>query len=253
MVIPASKRLAPTKGITIMSNLITCQDWTYGADYATAYAPTNDPRVVAFIRHDDDATFERCLDGDAINPTFLVDGDSVQHIGGYDTDKELAQRVVEARDRFRYAAGYRYSGLSIAHIMKSEVMLARWAWIFHGTVVSRGDYGYQSAYDVLVLDTPAYREHVGITETTREKATERVNATAREVSEIADGNVYGIGYLVNEARVLADEPIDVEDGDWIETVECWGYVGEDYAKSEAASFTDGTPELAEMLALPKGA
>jgi len=232
-----------------MSHLITCHDWSDNDDYTMAWAPTNDPRVVAIIKNDDEASFERNLDGDAILPTYLIDGDRASHTGGYEDDEDLANRIVEARDRFRYAAGYRYDGLSYAHIAKSEAMLARWAWIFHGTTFYRGSYGYQNAYDVLVMNTPAYREHVGADELTREEAQSWVDATTSEIANIADGYVYGVGYAVHASRVMDDEPIDINDGDWNEEIQCWGFVGEEYAQQNAASFEHGTPELPELLDL----
>ena len=124
--------------------------WDNTEDYTTYYAQTDDPRVLAVIVRDDDATFERCLDGDAILPTFMIDRDTPSHVGGYDEDTELAQRIIEARDRFQYAAGYRYNGLRIEHIANADEALARWAWVFHGTTLNRGHYGYNYAYDILV-------------------------------------------------------------------------------------------------------
>ena len=41
--------------------------WDNTEDYTTYYAQTDDPRVLAVIVRDDDATFERCLDGEPID------------------------------------------------------------------------------------------------------------------------------------------------------------------------------------------
>lgn len=241
--------MAPHEGNHIMrAPLFTSTDWIDGDDYSYAYAETSDPRVIAVIKNDDDATFERCLDGDAILPTFMIDGERVQHVGGYSGNTEdIAQRIVEARDRFRYAAGYRYNGLSHHHIAKSEEMTARWARIFHETVFNRGQYGYQSAYDIIVLSTPEFREHVGNPAGGPSLDAEQAqcDAAATEIANIADGYVYGIGYAVNEERTSHAEP--VEYFEFTEEIQSWGYVGTEYAKSEAAAFRDGTPDLPEML------
>ena len=221
--------------------------WDNTEDYTTYYAQTDDPRVLAVIVRDDDATFERCLDGDAILPTFMIDRDTPSHVGGYDEDTELAQRIIEARDRFQYAAGYRYNGLRIEHIAKADEALARWAWIFHGTTLNRGHYGYNYAYDILVLNTPGFREHIGHEEPqTRDEAQKWVDSMTSEIANIADGDVYGIGWATFEERVLDDgEPIDLDD--WNIEAQCWGYVGEEYAKESAARWEAGAPELHTML------
>ena len=219
-------------------------DWVFDSDYMCAYAETTDPRVLAVIERDNDASFSQCLDGDAIFPTYMVESGRVRHIGGFDGDLDFANRVVEARDRFQYAAGYRYDGLRIEHVTKADEMLARWAWAFHGTAVHRGNYGYQNAYDILVLNTPGFREHIG-----HEEPQEFVDSMADEIEHIADGDVYGIGWATFEERVLDDgEPIDLDD--WNIDIQCWGFVGEEYAKQSAASWEAGAPELHTMLTFP---
>lgn len=221
--------------------------WDNNEDYTTYYAQTDDPRVLAVIVRDDEATFEQCLDGDAILPTFMIDRDTASHAGGYDEDTGLAQRIIEARDRFQYAAGYRYDGLRIEHIAKADEMLARWAWVFHGTTLNRGHYGHNYAYDILVLNTPGFREHIGHEEPqTRDEAQKWVDSMTSEIANIADGDVYGIGWATFEERVLADnEPIDLDD--WNIEAQCWGFVGEEYAKESAARWEAGAPELHTML------
>ena len=218
--------------------------WVFDSDYKCAYAETTDPRVLAVIERDNDASFSQCLDGDAIFPTYMVESGRVRHIGGFDGDLDFANRVVEARDRFQYAAGYRYDGLRIEHVTKADEMLTRWAWIFHGTTLNRGHYGYNYAYDILVLNTPGFREHIG-----HEEPQEFVDSMADEIEHIADGDVYGIGWATFEERVLDDgEPIDLDD--WNIDIQCWGFVGEEYAKQSAASWEAGAPELHTMLTFP---
>ena len=65
--------------------------WDNNEDYTTYYAQTDDPRVLAVIVRDEDATFERCLDGDAILPTFMIDRDKASHVGGYDESEDFAE------------------------------------------------------------------------------------------------------------------------------------------------------------------
>lgn len=236
--------------------LITCQEWHDENDYKQAWAPTNDPRIVAVIERDEEASFSVNLDGDAILPVFLVERGSVDHAGGYEGDSSsIASRIVEARDRFRYAAGYRYNGLRSDVMVKADEMTARWAWIFHGTTFHRGGYGYNHDYDVLVLNTPEFREHVGVgefeavktqsNEEVRAEAQEWADGMSSEVSAIADGEVYGIGYAVIAERVTEEEPFDFDAAEV--NIEVWGFVGEDYAKREAGDFSAGSPELPLLL------
>ena len=210
-------------------------DWMFDSDYMCAYAETTDPRVLAVIERDNDASFSQCLDGDAIFPTYMVESGRVRHIGGFDGDLDFANRVVEARDRLR-----------IEHIAKADELLARWAWVFHSTTLNRGHYGYNYAYDILVLNTPEYRAQVGAEEQSREKAQEFINSMSDEIKHIADGDVYGIGWATFEERVLADdEPINLDD--WNIDIQCWGFVGDTYAQESAASWEAGAPELHTML------
>lgn len=233
-----------------MNTFETTGDWTWvGNDYQVAYAETNDPRVLAVIALDDEVSFKRCLDGDAINPTYLIDREHVQHAGGFEDDEDLAKRIIEAERRFVYAAGYRYDGLTAHMIIKANEMAKRWAWIFHGTTFLHGRYGYQGDYDVLALNTPAFREHVGAGELTREQAQEDVDAMSKEIAAIADGEVFGIGFAVNEGRVLEQGEIDF--AQWTVDMQSWGFVGEEYAKREAGQFSDGAPDLPEMINLDR--
>lgn len=227
-------------------SLITCADWTPDADYQIQWAPTNDPRIVAVIQRDEDASFSKELNGDAIIPVFMIERDHADHVGGYEDDESLATRIVEARDRFRYAAGYRYNGLSSNTIHKADEMTARWAWIFHGTTFNRGSYGYQGDYDMLAMNTPAFREHVGAeVEQKRTEAQEWVDSMTSEISDIANGDVYGIGYATFPERTTTEEDIDF--GDFEVEIEVWGFVGDDYAQQSAGAFEGGAPELPTLM------
>lgn len=64
-----------------------------------------------------------------------------------------------------------------------------------------------------------------------------------------DGDVYGIGWATNVGRVLDDTIIDLEDGQWTQDIQCWGFLGEEYAQREAAEFGYGEPDLEPMLEL----
>lgn len=232
-------------------SITTNDDWQWqGSGYGTAFATTDDPRVVAVIERDDDATIERCLDGDAIPSVYSIEylGEyRAYHQGGFQDD-DFAQRLTEARSRFQYAAGYRYDGLSYDMIAKARTMMQRWARIFHRSAFTifhhRGD-------EWLAFTSDTFCEHVGCEEFDPAHEEKAVEAIVTEVESILDGDVYGIGFATNEGRVLGDdEDIDLDDANWVTAIDSWGYVGEDYAKQTAALFEMGEPDMEPMLELP---
>ena len=221
--------------------------WTDTDDYTRAFAPTDDPRLLAVIERDPEP---HAPDGDALAPAYWIEysseyrarvaGDTYQD----DESEALAARWVQARSHFRYTAGYRYDGLSMAMIVKSEAMLERWARVFYETTF---EFVEHPEGDVLLLNTPSYRAHIG-SDGAEAAAANFLEGDVAEWRAYLDGDVYGIGYAVNEERVMDDgEPVDLDDFEV--TIECWGFSGEDYAKESAASFGAGKPDLADMLPL----
>lgn len=228
----------------------TNDDWQWSSDfYDLAYATTDDPRVVTVIRRDEDHRISELLDGDVIVPIYSIEYIGqyrATHQGGFDDD-EFAARLLDARSRFQYAAGYRYSGLSYDMIAKSMKMMRRWARVFHDAVFTFFTHGGD---EWVVFSNDVFQRHVG-EKFDREKEERVVAATVEEVENVLDGNVYGIGYAVNTGRVLGDdEPIDLDDPNWVTDIECWGFIGEEYAKGEAADFAAGEPMLDPMLEMP---
>ena len=57
--------------------------------------------------------------------------------------------------------------------------------------------------------------------------------------------VYGIGYAVLPERTTHETPIEYDDFE--ETIECWGFYGDDYAHEAALRFDHGRPDLPPML------
>ena len=208
--------------------LFTSTEWVEGIsdfDNETHYAETSDPRVLVIIQRDPTYEREWFMDGDCICPTYYLDyrGD-VTYQGG-DRDDAVAEAWNRARRELSYEATKRYM------------------WIFHGTrfyggVVQPGDRGGEW----IAFNTPALRERGGISE---ERAFEDVRSWMKEVGKWLDGDVWSVGYAINEGRLLHD--IDVDFDDFTTHIQCGGFIGEDYAKDEAAGFPDGEPELAELI------
>jgi hypothetical protein len=206
------------------------QDQTIGdTDYE--FAETSDPRVLAVIERDQYAQISELYDGDAINPVIYVDhvhGLSFDWVAGYDGgEAELMQR---AYDQWGWNGTAR-----------------RYLWIFHGIAAENAHGGYDRSGNWIVATSRVYREHIGNEEPENyEEARQDCEAIAKDVSDALDGYVYGVGWATNEARLLHDDE-DIDLTDWDVNIECWGHVGEEYAKSTAAGFEFGDPRLPEML------
>ncbi len=59
------------------------------------------------------------------------------------------------------------------------------------------------------------------------------------------GYVYGVGYAINMDRLSHED--EIEYFEFEEEIQCWGFVGTEYAKESASSFEHGAPTLPEML------
>jgi hypothetical protein len=198
------------------------------------FAPTDDPRVLAVIERDNDAQISELFDGDAINPIIYVEhrhGLRFGWVAGYDGGEAAAMQ--KAYDEWGWG----------------NATARRYLWIFHGIAAENADGGYDRDGKWIVAWSTAYQEHVGNQPyATYEEARQDCENLAKEVSYALDGYVYGVGYATNEARRLADdEEIDLLDGEWEISIECWGYVGEEYARKSALEFECGRPTLPEML------
>jgi hypothetical protein len=217
-------------------NLFTSTVWQDqtigGTDYE--FAETSDPRVLAVIERDDDNEIARLYDGDAINPIIYVEhrhGLSFEWVAGYDGgEASLMQRAYEQ---------WGWNGTA-----------RRYLWIFHGIAADNASGGYDRDGNWIVATSRAFREHVGVTEepATYDEALEDVQSIKEDLSRALDGYVYGVGYATNEKRLMHDDE-DIDLSDWDVDIQCWGFVGEDYAKQTAAAFEDGKPDLPEMLPL----
>lgn len=268
-------------------NITTNDDWTWvGGSYEIGFATTDDPRVVAVIQRDDERSADETIDGDVYAPAFWYDRDR----GGFTragstfmdaASEEIAERVEQARDRFMYRR-------------LPNTVIARYAWIFHETTFEQVSSTIDRDAQVVIFNTPSWREHVGITadlldrfkvtsitgpgqgvitetvqagteleaqaihlaqhpleEGRRVTRVERETALTGEVETwqgYLNGDVFGIGWAVNEGRVLDDgHEIDLEDTNWDIEIQCWGFIGETYAQQSAAAFEHGEPELEELL------
>ena len=223
-------------------------DWTFDSDYKRGFARTSDPRVLAVIERDDEYG-DGNIDGDVYAPAFYWDrrNGGIECAAGStfmdDESLHIAERIVEARDRFMYA-------------LMPWATVERYARVFHGTTMAQVTSTIDRDAQVFILNTPTWREHCGIGEfaevvtTTSEEraATNYLEGDVKEWQSALDGEVFGIGWATLEERRLEDdEEIDLDA--WDIEIQVWGYIGEDYAQESAARFDAGTPDLPEMLAV----
>jgi len=209
------------------------QNWheedTAAFDGARQYRATDDPRLLAIIERSSDSMTP---DGDAYAPAYSADyrgGWSLDRIGSGFDDDEAAEAVVTAW----------------SHWGVNSDTAERFLRIFHGVTVhtlsgpSQGDL-------LVILDTPAHREHTGGSGTSDEYTKGDRDAWRA----YRDGDVWAIGYAVNPLRTTHDEPVDLDD--WTVEIESYGYYGEDWAR-EAALGLDGGPTAVELDAMTEAA
>lgn len=211
--------------------------WAFATDnYDLAFAPTNDPRVVAVIKRAEEYGGGH-IDGDAYAPAFYYDRQRLTTAGETFQDAEslhIAERYFEARAYF-VNRHYRHGGPQMAY----DTVADRYLRIFHDSTVAEARSTIEQGYSVHVFNTPTWRHHVG--------GAELGPVDMEDWQAAIDGDVFAIGYAVYADRVTDEEPIDVMDGNWDITLTCHGMLGEQYAQEEAASFPDETPTLPELL------
>lgn len=234
-------------------------DWhdaeqSHGCNNPSTYyewAESEDPRVLVVIERDNWAQLDELFDGDAINPIYYReyrrDG-RLEHIGGWDDDV-VAAAWIDAYGRTPYRrVEHAYYGTQFKAVVDPVIFADRFVRIFHGAQVEHTSGGYRPDGEYLVFDTPEYRRHIG--DDPANVSAETVESVGSELAKALDGDVYGIGWASNEARRLpGDDEIDLTDGTWEITIECWGFIGDEYAKEEALGLGFGGPKLPEMLAL----
>lgn len=220
-------------------DLTTNDDWTWvGDDYQTAFATTDDPRVVAVIERDDEWG-GGCIDGDSYAPAAYIDQQGVASAGStFRDDASWEIMVAYARARGHYV-NWHYARPGRRQLDWSSV-LARYMRAFHETDVTEVHSTIEQGLVVTLFNTPTWREYTGA-----ERGVETLET--EDWAAALGGDNFGIGYATNVARVMDGEEIDLEDGQWTTDIVCWGLLGEEYAKKEAAEFAYGTPDLDQLL------
>ena len=231
-----------------MNDTQTCRTWTWDNNYSRAWAETSDPRVLAIIERDTDS---QGPDSDALAPAYWIEYractyESNGRAGSTFNDDDAAEAYMVARTRAPYRPP-----------VSSEEFAARYMRIFHGTTVaivrSRVNQGGST---VLLLNTPAFRAHIGIDNAdgsralngagspTADEIALSLDGEMQEFQAWLDGDVYGVGHAVNPERISHDDEIDLDTFD-VELT-CWGFYGEDYAKEAALEMDYETPNLAPL-------
>lgn len=228
-------------------DITVTSDWTFDSDYNRGFARTSDPRVLAVIEREGEYG-GGYIDGDVYAPAFYWDrrNGGIESAAGStfmdDESLHIAERVVEARDRFMYAR-------------MPWATFERFARVFHGTTMAQVTSTIDRDTQVFILNTPTWREHIGWTDEYAAQQDEDIRLTpamlegeVKEWQDALDGEVFGIGWATLEERRLEDdEEIDLDA--WDIEIQVWGYIGEDYAQESAARFDAGTPDLPEMLSV----
>ena len=192
-------------------------EWNWDDDYRHAWSETDDPRVFAVITLDGDYRATDLLDMCELDPVIL----------GYEYGSRASLTIVN----HLHGAGDACAELYILaeHFVRAHAhfgdgdQLDRWVRLYLDRVpvyVSSSVDRYSWA---VVLLTP---------EDAAKHAMGPADATVAAVQAVLDGEVFGAGVAVLPDRVA---PREVEASEVIDAAEreCWGYVGEEYAKGEA--------------------
>ena len=213
--------------------------WEWDDNYATAYAETNDPRVLAVIQRE---TYFETPDGDAYAPTLTRHGwrsfDRWATCNSVYVDDDATDAFIRASSHYGNT---------------DHEMIDRYMRAFHATNVYRLSSSIDQYTNVVILDSPAWRDHVGLTAeylATQDWDRAPMAGEVETWQAYLDGDVYSIGYAVNEERASSDDDINLWEFD-IEIV-CGGFYSERYAKESAAAFEYGAPDLSPFKAYSVG-
>ena len=207
------------------------QGWHDGDDWQVQYHETDDPRLLAVIRVDSEP---ESPDYDAQAPTVI----------GYEWGRRADTRTIGwSPQLFRGSANtVADAWLKARNEYEDEDLADRFVRIFHGV---RAIHHLRSSVDqyswAVVFDDPAWRDAMGIPRATVLDCDD----VASEVQAYLDGDVYGVGYAVFAERTTHETPIEYDDFE--ETIECWGFYGDNYARETALRFDYGRPDLPPML------
>ena len=208
-------------------------EWNWDDDYQHAWSETDDPRVFAVITRDDDCRATDLLDMCELDPVILgyeygsrASLTIVNHLhGAGDTCAELhdlAEHFVRAR---------RYFG--------DGDRLDRWTRLYLGRVPVFESSSVDRYSWAVVLLTPEDAAEHAVSE----------DATVAAVRAVLDGEVFGAGAAVLPDRV-APRAVEAAEVIGAADMECWGYVGAEYAKDAALEFANWASEqLPEFLPL----
>lgn len=206
--------------------------WTTADDYSREYAETLDPRVCLVIERQNE--WDALPDGDAFAPSYWVEyrgGYAVQKAGSTFDDDGAADALALAWNTWGRDSDTARRYLSIFHGVTYETMQMN-----------------QGGDTLALLDTPAHRAACGAPASVL--SSDFLEGDRDTWAAIRDGEVYGIGYAVNPARVTTETPVDLDADGWTVELECFGFYGESWAKEAAAEGDYGYPTLPPMLDLP---
>lgn len=213
-----------------MSDLQVIGPFDWNGEYTHAFAPTNDPRVFAGIARDPDPW---APDGDCYGPAYYVDYRRYGHCRLDNASTYADDTVADA-----YAD-------ALSHFDGDTDLAARYMRIFFDTHVHAFSGGYRNETDMVIFDSPAWRNHFGIPAST--VLTE--GDMTSEWRYFLDGEVFLVGYSVVEERVMDCYPVDLDVLVEIFEVTCGGYYGQGSAREASAAFENSYPELHPLLDL----
>lgn len=201
-------------------------NWNWDDDYRHAWSETDDPRVFAVITRADDYRATDLLDMCELDPVILG------YECGYRAELTIANHWHGAGDSCAERYDLAEHFVRALERFGADERLDRWTRLYLGRVpVFVSSPVDMDSWAVVLLTPEDAAKHTRGSE----------DGTVAAVRAILDGEVFGVGAAVLPDRIA---PRDVEAAEVIDAaeMECWGYVGEEYAKGGALEYANWAAE-----------
>ena len=207
-------------------------NWT--DDHSRGWVRTYDPRVIGVIRRDDCPEAPECCGNSLVKVTtgrgwYYEPSVEALRCCEWCPEPALAEAYVRAFEHFKYRLDYGYLSVNA----DLSTLTLRYMRMFHGVTSTVSEesspYRFGDSIEVIGLNTADRTMHLG------------------EWRAYFDGDVFGVGYLIDESWVdeVDDDVIEARLADvWME---CWGFYGEEWAVESALSMDYLPRDLPEML------
>ena len=206
-------------------------DFNWDSNYQRGWVRTSDPRVIAVIERDDSPGEPECCGNSLVRVTrdrWAEPRMEALECCQWCPESALADAYVQAFEHYKHRLDYGYLSVNA----DLSTLTLRYMRMFHGVTSiasEESDPSWSGSTEILGLNTADRTMYLG------------------EWRAYFDGDVYGVGYLVDESWVgeVNDDVIEARLSE--AEMECWGHYGEEWAIESALSMDYLSKDLPEML------